>query len=245
MVVDYLPYSPQGEPVLIDEGVWTVEGPTVLYPFGPFRIPCPTRATILADPGGGIWLHSPVAYSDNLRSSIEALGPISGLIAPNTFHHLYVRDWARNVAQAAVVLAPGLEGLFKDLQSRFIPLTRVRSEGGRDWLGLEIVDGGKWCEVALFHRASRSLILTDIMQNFELGRVHGVLSKSLLALSGAGRGPVVSIELLVMAWRSGMLDQVRGNLRALKGLSARRVLIAHGKPPTSLELRKKGWTIEA
>ncbi|MEE4540284.1 MAG: DUF4336 domain-containing protein [Erythrobacter sp.] len=245
MAGDYLPYVPQGKPILIDEGIWTVEGSTVLYPFGPFRIPCPTRATILADPGGGIWLHSPVAYSDRLRSSIEALGPISGLIAPNTFHHLYIRDWATNVPQAAVVLAPGLEALFDDLQSRFIPLTRMMPEGGRDWLGLEIIDGGAWCEVAFLHKASRSLVLTDMLQNFELGRVHGLLPKSLLALSGAGRGPVVSFELLVMAWRSGMLEQVRSSLRVLKRISARRVLIAHGKQPTSQESREKGWTIEA
>ncbi|AOL22358.1 hypothetical protein Ga0102493_111331 [Erythrobacter litoralis] len=244
MAGDYLPYVPQGEPVLIDEGIWTVEGPTVLYPFGPFRIPCPTRATILADPRGGIWLHSPVAYSDQLRSSIEALGPISGLIAPNTFHHLYIRDWAGNVPRAAVVLAPGLEALFEDLQSRSIPLTRMRSEGGPDWLGMNIVDGTEWREVALFHKTSRSLILTDMLQNFELGRVHGLLPKSLLALSGAGRGPVVSIELLATAWRSGMLDQVRASLRMLKGLSARRVLIAHGKQPEPRDLRKKGWAIE-
>jgi len=242
---DYLPYSPQGEPVRVDEGIWTVEGPTVLYRFGPFRIPCPTRSSILADPKGGIWIHSPVAYSDRLLNSIEALGPISGLIAPNSFHHLFIRHWARKVPEARVVMAPGLADLFDDLQSRVIPVTDMRSDGGRDWLGIEILDGGRWCEVAFFHEASRSLILTDILQNFEISRMDGLAVKSLLAMSGAGRKPVISIELLVMAWRSGMLDQVRDSLRMLKSISARRVLIAHGKQPAPRDLRKKGWAIEA
>lgn len=69
----YRPYAPQGVPVRLDDGIWTVEGGTVPYKAGPVVVPCPTRSTLIADPLGGIWLHSPIAYSRGLHARIEAL----------------------------------------------------------------------------------------------------------------------------------------------------------------------------
>lgn len=243
-MADYQLYSPQGEPVRVDQGIWTVEGPTVPYRVGPFTVPCPTRSTLLADPEGQIWIHSPVAYSRNLHASIEALGPIAGLIAPNSFHHLSLGEWSSHLADASIVIAPDLEGRFGALKPRMMALAQFGRTNGPKWLATEIVDGGSWCEIAFYHYSSRSLVLTDILQNFDLARITGWPAKALLTVCGARRGPVVSIELLAMAFRAGKLPQVRESLAKIQRMSARRVLIAHGAQPDSEELRSLGWTID-
>ena len=41
-------------------------------------------------PDGRLFLHSPIAPSDDLAREVEALGPVAYLVAPNKFHHLFV-----------------------------------------------------------------------------------------------------------------------------------------------------------
>ncbi|MEE4153714.1 MAG: hypothetical protein V2I27_06105 [Erythrobacter sp.] len=243
-MADYQPYLPQSEPVRVDQGIWTVEGPTVPYKVGPLTVPCPTRSTLLADPQGHIWIHSPVAYSRELHASIEALGPIAGLIAPNSFHHLSLEEWSRHLAGTRIVMAPDLEDRFAALKPQIVALPDFGRTSGPRWLALEVIEGGSWCEIAFYHYSSRSLVLTDILQNFELARINGLPAKALLTLSGARRGPVVSIEMLAMAFRAGKLAKVRESLAKIRRMSARRVLISHGAQPSSENLRGIGWTID-
>lgn len=244
-VVQYRPYAPQGDPVPVDDGIWTVEGSIVPFKVGPVVVPCPTRSTLVADPSGGIWLHSPVAYSADLHARIEQLGPVSGLIAPNTFHYLFLDQWAERFPAARIVLAPGLEHRFAHLGRRVVTLDRPWPGPDHGWLSITPVIGGKWSELVFFHQTSRSVIMTDLIQNFELSRIHDWRAKLLLALSGAGRKPVVSIELLFMAWRAGRFEAVRKTLAKLREIPARRLVIAHGAQPTTLELRQMGWNIHA
>lgn len=242
-VADYRPYWPQRCPVEVDDGIWTVEGATVPYAVGPFVVPCPTRSTLLAEPSGSLWLHSPIAYSADLHARIAALGPISGLIAPNTFHYLYLDQWAERVPAAKVVLAPGLEHRFAHLGQRVVQKDSPWIDADPSWLSIEPLIGGKWSELVFIHRDSRSVIVTDLVQNFELSRIHDWRAKLLLGFSGAGRRPVVSIELLFMAWRAGKLDAIRQTLAKLRQVPLRRLLIAHGAQPSTRQMRRMGWNI--
>ncbi len=45
----------------------------------------------LAD--GATGMISPVALSDGLKTKIAALGPVMHLIAPNSLHHMAMREW--------------------------------------------------------------------------------------------------------------------------------------------------------
>ena len=88
--VGYKPYEPQLTISPQAEDIWTVEGPEVQYRLAGAVIPCPTRMTVVRLNSGALWLHSPVAHSAKLQQAIDVLGPISAIIAPNSYHYLQV-----------------------------------------------------------------------------------------------------------------------------------------------------------
>lgn len=59
-----------------------------------FGLETGTRMTVVRLNGGGLFVHSPVALDDTLRATVDALGPVTAIIAPSRFHHLYVGEWA-------------------------------------------------------------------------------------------------------------------------------------------------------
>src|SRR3546814_9979119 len=73
-----------------------------------FRMPLPTRMTIILLADGGLWIHSPTTDGERVFAAVAALGPVRHLIAPNTIHDWWVPDWYRRFPDATVHLAPGV-----------------------------------------------------------------------------------------------------------------------------------------
>ncbi len=71
------------------DNIWIVAGKTV--PF--FGLPYSTRMTVVRLDDGTLWLHSPIELSRELLEEVKALGEVSYLLAPNSLHHLFVKDW--------------------------------------------------------------------------------------------------------------------------------------------------------
>ncbi|MCG7533934.1 DUF4336 domain-containing protein [Pseudoalteromonas sp. OOF1S-7] len=53
-------------------------------------MPFTTRMTIVRLPCGGLWVHSPICLTPGLREQVDALGPVTYLVAPNHLHHLFM-----------------------------------------------------------------------------------------------------------------------------------------------------------
>lgn len=145
------------------EGIWLVDG-DLLRMFG---IPFTTRMTVakLAD---GLWLHSPVVASEARVAAIAELGEIAHVVAPGTFHHLYVDPWKTHAAAGAQVwAAPGLPARYpkRDFDAE------LSDEAPPAWAGEidQVVFRGSRVmnEVVFFHRRSRTVIFTDIIQNHD------------------------------------------------------------------------------
>ncbi|MDP6933007.1 MAG: hypothetical protein QGG40_08815, partial [Myxococcota bacterium] len=62
----------------ITDGVWTVPSPLTY-----FGLRLNTRMTVCSLSGGGLALISPVRASEELRASIDALGTVRVIVAPN------------------------------------------------------------------------------------------------------------------------------------------------------------------
>jgi hypothetical protein len=97
---------------------------------------------------------------------------------------------------------------------------------------VHLVNGGRWVEAALYHRPSGTLVLTDLLQNFEPGRIQGMVARAMLVIGGAtGNPPRASIDMRLAALMAGHRKRVRRDLSALRALDPERVLIAHGRQP--------------
>lgn len=143
------------------EDIWVVEGDQVRL----FTIPFETRMTVIRLSDGGLWVHSPVAATAPRLAAVEALGPVAHVVAPNKFHHLFVGPWLERFPGARAWAGPGLAKKRTDL-----PWTHELDDVPPvDWsaeIDQLIFGGTKFIPEAVFyHRRSKSLIVTDIVQN--------------------------------------------------------------------------------
>jgi hypothetical protein len=113
----------------------------------------------------GLCLHSPVEIDAATHSAIAALGTVRAIIAPSTFHHFFVASAQRAFPRARTYAIKGLESKRGDLH--FDEL--LTGEPAALWAGQmdQAVVGNRIMREAIFlHRASRTLVATDLVENF-------------------------------------------------------------------------------
>jgi hypothetical protein len=124
------------------------------------------RLTVVRLRDGGLLLHSPGPIDDALAARLAELGPVRAIVAPGDLHHLHVAACQRRYPDALTFVCPGVEK--KQPTLRFDAL--LGDEAPALWAGeldQVFVPGARVIhEVAFFHRASQTLILVDLLENF-------------------------------------------------------------------------------
>lgn len=145
-----------------DDGIWLADGPTA--DVAGFRYP--TRMAVIRLSGGGLFVWSPVALSEALAAAVDALGEVRYIIAPNSLHHLFLADWRRAYPGARLFAPPGLRRRRGDLDFDGDLGDTPAPEWSRD-IDQVVVRGNLiTTEVVFFHRTSRTVIFTDLIQHF-------------------------------------------------------------------------------
>ncbi|MFC5547531.1 DUF4336 domain-containing protein [Massilia aerilata] len=123
-----------------------------------------SRMTVVRFEDGRLWLHSPVRFSEAVAEQLRSLGKVSWIVAPNRAHHMFAKHALRAFPQAALYGAPGLAAKRPDLEG----LVELGDSIPREWekeLGQVVVRGMPFVnEVVFFHKASTTLIMTDVLQ---------------------------------------------------------------------------------
>lgn len=205
----------------IAENLWIADGAPV--PF--LGIPYPTRMTLARLSDGGLWVHSPIALGPELAAEVSKLGAVRHLVSPNKIHHLFLADWARRWPEARLYAPPGLARRRRDLH--FAGELGDRPDPA--WAAEidQVVFRGSFAmeEVVFFHRASRTLVIGDLVQKFEPAGL-APWQRRLMRLDGL-LGPDGSTP---REWRLSFWNR-RAARRALERALAwnpERIVIAHG-----------------
>jgi hypothetical protein len=113
-------------------------------------------------------LHSPVKLDAALRQSLDALGEIKAIVAPNRLHHLFLPEYITLYPQARVYTAPSLRKKRPDLRIT----GELGDEPPNEWRGeieQHLFRGAPPLnEVVFFHPATRTLVLTDLAFNISI-----------------------------------------------------------------------------
>ena len=202
--------------------LYVVEGPTVSF----FGFPYPTRMAVVRLSDGDLWVWSPVALTDALADSVEAIGPVRYIVSPNKLHHLFLGEWAARWPDARLYAPPGL--------ARKKPEIHFDADLGDApdpaWAADidQVIFRGSLAveEVVFFHRASSTAIVCDLIQRFSPEKMTGWKGK-LMQLDGmVGEQGSTPRE-----WRASFLH--RGPARAARqkvlDWNPERLLIAHGE----------------
>ena len=111
----------------------------------------------------GLVLYSPVSLSKADIAHIESLGRVHTIIAPNLYHHMYLRAAAAAFPQARVLVPDGLERKIGPIPRAEITRSETGLSGDLDH---HVFSGHALREICLFHRPSGSLITADLLYNF-------------------------------------------------------------------------------
>jgi short-subunit dehydrogenase len=209
----------------VTSDVWIVDD----RPIRAAGVPIPIRMTIVRLTGGGLLLHSPTRYSDRLRAELERIGPIRYLLAPNIAHWMFLRDWQREVPRALTFAVPGLASRHQ-IQKAGVRIDReIDGETPAEWAGdlrTVLISAPIFREVELFDKRSRTLILADLVQNWDAAElpVWGRLAARLVGVDKPHGGAPVYLRLLLRLGGRA----VKSAARRLVGMSPERVIFAHG-----------------
>ncbi|MCY1019527.1 DUF4336 domain-containing protein [Pyxidicoccus sp. MSG2] len=181
------------------------------------------RMTVVRLPDGGLWVHSPVRFTPEVRAWVDALGPVRFLVAPNLMHHLAVPDWAAAYPDAKVAAPARLK--------RKRPELRIDLELGdaadAGWAGVidQVFVRGmpKLDEVLFFHRPSRTVLVTDLA--FNVQRTDSWLLRAYLKLSGAWQRLASTLTARVLIKDKAA---VHAALEKVRAWDAERVVVCHG-----------------
>lgn len=223
----YIPYLPQSTPIPVADNLWIINGPEIGYRFAGLTLPCPTRMTVVRI-GSTLWLHSPTHYAPELGAQLEALGEVAWIVAPNSFHYSHIAAWAAAYPAAACHVSPDVIAKLPPLPDRPIPLGDTASSGWRHDLEQLHVDLGGFVETIFFHRPSATLIVTDLIQNFEAERIPNRVLRMILRVGGS-IGPHGQTSLDVRIAARGHRDRARAALADMLGWAPQRIILSHGK----------------
>ncbi len=127
-------------------------------------IPLTARMTVVRFGNGKLWIHSPVRFGPEVRDQIAALGEVAWIVAPNRAHHMFMAKCKQAFPDAQLYGAPGLDRKRRDIADLHTLQDTIEPEWADDLeqvvvRGMPIIN-----EVMWFHKASATLIATDVLQ---------------------------------------------------------------------------------
>lgn len=187
--------------------IWTADGPPVAA-FGPVMLP--TRMIVVRLHDGKLWINSPIEASPVEMERVTQLGRVRHLIAPTPLHVWRLAAWKHQFPDA-LVWGP----------------SQLEEQPPQDWA--EEIDQTPFkgnlfvTETEFLHRASRTLIMTDFLQNYpSLPRrpLRNALARLAQVLGG---GVPLDIRL---TFTGGAL--ARRSLETILSWDFDKLIIAHG-----------------
>jgi hypothetical protein len=203
--------------------LWIYEGEVVSF----YGFPFPTRMSVIRLHGDRLWIHSPEKLNSGLKKELSALGRVAYLISPNKLHHLFLDTWLKDFPAAKSCAAPGLIEKRPDLRFDVELCERVE-EAWADEIDQTLFRGSPlMVEAVFFHKASRTLILTDLIENLDADSLNywqRVVARWAGILAPNGKMPLD----WRLSFRFGGREQARTELAKILSWQPENIILSHG-----------------
>ena len=182
-----------------------------------------TRTTLVRLDDGTLWMHSPIPLDSELLAFIDSIGEVRHIVAPNGFHDRYAAEAKQHYPGATLWGSPVLRN-----SNEKPPIDAWLGETEPPWsneIEYMCIEGVPKAEEFVFlHRASGTLILTDLL--FQIRYPVNARTKMILWMAGANKGKLAQSRL----WRSITKDRAAAGKSVGKMLDwhFERVVLAHG-----------------
>jgi hypothetical protein len=223
-------YPPVNTLKRVADDVWIVDGPVIRFGMPWPKFPFPTRMTVIGLTSGDLFVHSPTPLTPPLKEDIERIGRVRFIVGPNRIHYWWIPEWKAAYPDAEVYLAPRIKEQAKGrIVFEGLPLA---APSGYPWdaeIATLPIPGSYMTEIEFFHRASRTLILTDLIENFEPEKVGSLFLRLLTWIGGVSppHGGLPRDLRLNFTWRHK--EELRAAAHAMLAWNPERVIFAHGR----------------
>jgi glyoxylase-like metal-dependent hydrolase (beta-lactamase superfamily II) len=178
--------------------------------------------TVIRLASGPLILHSPVPISPELEKELDALGPVGFIVVPWA-HGKFAEEAARLYPAAQLLAAPVAPSRRKSLRFG----GSLADDPPAAWtpdVETHLLHGFRLHEVVLFHRPSRTLVITDLC--FHIQRSTTRLADLFFRANGMWRrfGPSRIIRALAVSDRAAL----RSSLERVLRWDFERVIPGHG-----------------
>jgi hypothetical protein len=222
-------YAPLNQLKPVAEDVWIVDGPTIRFGLPLFKMPFPTRATILRLADDNLFIHSPTPLLPELRAGIEKIGLPRWIVGPNRLHYWWIPEWRAAYPDAEIYLAPKIKSQAGGRLD--FDCAQLDRQSGYPWdarVATLPITGSYMTEVEFFHFASRTLVMTDLIENFEAQKLE-TLAMRLLTWVGGVQDPNGSTPRdMRMSFSKGD-PALQAAIRKMIDWNPERVILAHGR----------------
>ncbi|MBP1474901.1 DUF4336 domain-containing protein [Frateuria sp. MAH-13] len=225
-------YAPINTLKPVAPDLWIADGPIVRMaaPLG-MSAPFPTRMTVVRLPDGGLWCHSPIAPDASLFEAVDALGPVRHLVSPNKIHYTHIAAWKRRYPQAVAWASPGVRERAASQRIEVHFDADLEDTAPAAWAGtldqLRFKGSRAIEEVVFLHRPSATLILADLIENFDADRLDTPMRW--LARVGGVLAPEGKMPLDMRLTYLGHKAEARACLERMLAWHPQRILLAHGR----------------
>ncbi len=130
--------------------------------------------TVVRLSSGDLFLHSPIKFDARLAEELQGVGRVRHLVSPNQFHYAHVGEWAKAFPDTITWASPRVR---QRARARHVDVDFKRdleASPPEEWhreIDQLLFPGGYFKEFIFFHKASRTLILTDAIINIELDKI--------------------------------------------------------------------------
>lgn len=205
----------------LDTDLWATEA---MFPLG-MGLHLPVRSHVVRLADGGLVLFNPTPTLTANKAAIDALGPVCALVSQSAFHHLGIAPALAAWPDAKLY---GPAALVKKRQD--LSFDATLGETPEDlWAGQfdqHLVAGApRIGEVAFFHRATRTLLLCDLV--FNVQRPEKAWSRFVFGLTKSW-GHFGFSRLIRSTFENPI--ELRRSLDTLLSWEPQRVAVCHGDP---------------
>ncbi|MGN6117013.1 MAG: DUF4336 domain-containing protein, partial [Nitrobacter sp.] len=173
-------------------------------------------------------VHSPTPLTPELKREVEGIGRPRWIIGPNRIHYWWIPEWHATFPEAEVFLAPRIReqaGSHIDFGCH-----ALERDNGYPWdeeIATLPAEGSYMTEVVFFHRRSRTLVLTDLIENFEPRKIRSWLMRILTRFGGVQDPDGAMPRDMRVSYRDKA--RLKAAIDIMIGWNPERIILAHGR----------------